>query len=571
MDNIEKKSNEILECFEKEAKISPKIPIGAATALSGVALAKKQFDDGNITGREKVYHNTNKKNVASILENGLLASKALDKNNLTHSASGDFLTDEDMEGLTYVARKRSPAIGVMLASANRDAANPDSKNYKNKAGAIMDRKTLVADLPVWKMKTVDNPELQGASNSRELEKILKDRWHRRIDKNYGDSISTRLIRKPGSAVSAKVLRGSIYDQLGPNGTHVVKGDISPKYIRGSKKYKKADKDEIKEFIKSNPDKFKKGLAGVGVGSAVSAAGLLGVVSGLKKVSSDDELGMEKWAKINNSALAKAALGSALIVGSKDLVTGKKTLYQGTSRENWDRIKHEGLKADKGGTGASKSVGNSAYQKNSEGKVHLTAMRPVANIYASANTPEIKAKREELQYLKDKMLNLSVKQGEPGKSVVDYKLRRGYHKRQVDKIKALENELRGMNLKQNRNPVNVFISPSVLTEGKTIKVKMPYDKWKNEMEQDREGVMYKKYVNKLSGDNNPVIKNMAARGHIDIPIEEIVGSEAPLKDKVKHTTSNMPSYISNNPARFGLGTVAAATGGKLLLDSIKAVK
>lgn len=571
MNEVEKRCEEIIAPLQKQAATSLKVPIGLAATIGGAAMVNKQFNNGNLTGREKVYHNTNKKNVDSIKANGLLASKALDSNNLTHSASGDFLSDEDMAGLTYVARKRTPAIGVMLASANRDAANPESKNYRNEFKAIADRKTLVADIPIWKMQTVANPELQGANNAKELEKILKNRWHQRIDKNYGDSLSTRLVRKPGSSVSAKILKGSIYDQLGPKGTHVIKGDVSPEYIRGSEKYRKADIDEIKEYIQANPDKFKRGVLKAGVGSAISAAGVASLISGIKKVSNQEENEIEKIAKVTPEAIKKGALGAALLVGSRDLVTGKKTLYQGTSKENWDRIKSEGLKANKGGTGASKSVGNSAYQKNSQGKVHLTAMRPVANIYASANTPEISSKREEIQALKDRMLNLTVEQGEPGKSVVNYKLKRGYHKRQVDKIRAMEQQLRDMNIRQGKNPINTFVDPSILTDGKTIKVKLDYDKWKSHMEQDREGVMYKRYINKLPGNNNPIIKNMAARGSIDVPIEEISGSDASSKDKIKHTLSNLPSYIKNNPGRFAAGLGGSAIGSKLLVDSIKAVK
>ena len=58
----------------------------AAQILGGGALIKRELDKGNLTGRELVYHSTNKRNVDSIKEKGVLASKASDKNNITHQA-----------------------------------------------------------------------------------------------------------------------------------------------------------------------------------------------------------------------------------------------------------------------------------------------------------------------------------------------------------------------------------------------------------------------------------------------------------------------------------------------------
>lgn len=535
-----------------------------ATAL-GSAMINKELKKGNLTGRERVYHNTDKKNVSAIQDTGILASKALDPNNLTHAASGDFLKDEDMAGLTYVARKRTPALGVAMASANRQIKDKSDENYMNPLGAYSSRKTLKADIPTWKMDTVENPELEGAKSQRELNKVLTGRWKGRADKRFGNSISNKLIISPTMSLSAKALSGSVYNQLGPNGTHVIKGDIAPEFVKGSDKYKNVTYDEFREYARLNPDRFLGGLGRAAGGAALALGGGLAAAKPLLKKASEEEV--EKQAGIKTN-IAKGALGAGLAAGASNALIGKKTLYQGTSNEAWDNIKKDGLRANYGGSGASKSVGNSAYQKNSESKIHLTAMRPVANIYASVNTPEIKAKKEEVQAFKDRVFNVRVSQGDPGKSVVDYKLKRGHHRDKLEKIRGMEEELKAMNLLQTSNPINTIVSPRILTDGRTLKVKMNYDKWKNDMEQDREGVMYKKYINKLRGGNNPIIKNMAARGNIDVPIEEIAGSDASMSDRMKHTISGLPGYVKNNPLRFATGVASTGLGAGMMASAVK---
>lgn len=540
-----------------------------AKLSAGALLVNSQIKNGNLTGRERVYHNTDRENVESIKRNGILSAKALDPNNLTHSASGDFLTDEDMAGLTYVARKRSPALGVAIATGNRKINNPESEYYKDPLGAYLSRKTVKADIPSWKMEMVDNPELGGAKNQHELKKVLSNRWRQRADKKYGNSIANKIIISPALSISANLSGSSIYDQLGPKGTYTVKGDINPEYIVGSDKYKLPDKEELSAYINANKNRFAAGAGLSLAGVALAGNGIANMAKPLIKKADDYKYEIEKSASLPAN-IAIGALGTGLVLGSNNALIGKKTLYQGTSQEAWDKIKSEGIKAQYGGSGASKAVGNSAYQKNSQGKIHLTAVRPIANVYASANTPEIKAKKEELQALKDRALNIQVQQGAPGKSVVEYKLRRGHHRDKVERVKQMENELKEMNMREASNLVNTLVSPSIRTEGKTVKVKMSYNDWKNNMEQDREGVMYKRHVNKLKGDNNPIIKNMAARGSIDVPIEEIVGSDAPLSDRIGHTAKMLPGYIKENPVRFSAGALGTAVGAKLVGDSIKGV-
>ena len=518
--------------------------VNLVPVAGGALLVKNQLDSGNLTGRELVFHNTNKKNEDGIKRKGILKTRSYDKDNITHKGLKGSVRVKDMGGLTYVGRNRMPALGVGYQAALHDSKDPSSKNHNNLIGALHDRTTLKAKVPSWRMHTTANPELMGTKDGKEYTKIVLDRQRKRTGKE--PSVSDKIVAR----VSADIM----HRNLGPKNTHTFKESIKPTYIKGSPKYKRADKDEVLDYIKNNPGRFAKGVGATALGTGAIALGLT------KMAKEDYVTELEKQASVN---IPMSLLGAGLIATSGDKILGKKRLYQGTSKENWEKIKSEGLKANMGGTGASKAVGNSAYQKNSEGKVHLTAMRPVANTYASVNTPEIKQLKHDIAEMKAKRFNIKVKQGEPGKSEVEYKLRRGYHKPNIEKIRNMENELRELNIKQRNNPINVFIDPRINTDGKTLRVNMDYNDWKHNMEQDREGVMFKKQINKLKGKNNPLIKNMAARGAIDVPIESISGSDATMKDRVKHTINELPDYIKGNPLRFTSG-LASAGGGAYLL-------
>lgn len=559
--NTEKSIEEIME---KNAGINPMTAFGAGAMALGAGKIHSEFKKGNLTGRETVYHNTNKKNVSKIKEKGLLAERASDEDNITHVGLSDILKEEDMKGLVYVGRKKAPALGVGLTSAIHDAKQKDSKNHNNLVGAIADRRTVKANIPSWKMNIVDNPELQGAKSKKEFRPHIEHRIQR-SGPSQGSIAAT--LYKPVSKLGSRVSSGIMHDSLGRKGTHTIKGDVESKYIKGSKDYRGISKEEVKDYIAKNPDRFKNGLLDAGIGAGALSAGALMMAKGLKKVASEDSI--EKEARINTKIL-RAALGAGLVAGSTNAILGKKKLYHGTSKDNWDNIKREGMKADKGGSGASQSVGNSAYQKNSEGKVHLTGLKSVANMYSASNTEEIKKKKDELRNFKDRVFNVEVHQGAPGKSTVDYKLKKGRQKIYQELAGYKEDELKRLNIKQ-RSVKNILGDPSKRTDGKTVKVNLDYDKWKA-MEQDREGVAFKRQVNgKLKGDNNPIVKHMAARGNIDVSPEEISGSDAKLSAKAKHTMEKLPGYIKNNPGRFGAGVASAGTGAALIASALRGGK
>lgn len=198
---------------------------------------------------------------------------------------------------------------------------------------------------------------------------------------------------------------------------------------------------------------------------------------------------------------KLLAGAGMIGASSDMILGKKTMYHGTSKANWDKIKDEGLRADKGGTGAASKVQPGEYVNASKNNIHATRFKPVANMYSNFGETPVKPKYTDI-------------------------LSEG--------------------------------------KGKRVKMKMDYDKFKG-MKIDNVG---SDDISDIPKAFHGLAKNMAAKGNINVSPEEIIGSNARLRDRIKHTTSKLPSYIKNNPGRFGAGLALAGGGAFLASKSLK---
>ena len=151
-----------------------------------------------------------------------------------------------MKGLTYVGRKRYPATAISTLSAVYDSKDRASRNYKNIKKALSDRTTLKLKIPAWKMKIVDNPELMGTKTPEEFYPIVKKRLSTSIGEsteNYKEK-PDNIVSRLGYGTASKVM----HHTLGREGTHVIEGDLSPEYIKKSKHYKRADKEEVKDFL-----------------------------------------------------------------------------------------------------------------------------------------------------------------------------------------------------------------------------------------------------------------------------------------------------------------------------------
>lgn len=228
--------------FSKEDSSDSKKAVGGTIAGTG-ALGLSKVKTGRLTGKVTRYHDTEKKNVEKILNEGLKAKYAEDPNNLTNQV----LKDVDMskkKGLVYTAKKKSTARSVGQSRQARKNPDPFKLLFKP------DHKVLKLEFDYDDLKNserIANPELRGAKNAKEFFKHV----------GYGkyedlDPFSRRQVDKA-------------YDQLN-NGTHIFRGDIDPSHIVGGKGYKKRTLKQVAKYIKNNPKRFGKEAAKV-VGSA----------------------------------------------------------------------------------------------------------------------------------------------------------------------------------------------------------------------------------------------------------------------------------------------------------------
>lgn len=266
---------------------------------------------------------------------------------------------------------------------------------------------------------------------------------------------------------------------------------------------------------------------------------------------------------NNTAgnVATGAVGAGMIHASKDKILGQKTLYHGTSKKNWESIKNQGLQASKGGSGAAKVIDNADYIKGSTNKVHLTGSKMKAKMYSGLEgaknslkgTPAMKT----FEALKDKHYD----GGRRTSPLFDTpEEMRAYRK--------ASNKVNSRILKESMKKKN---------QGKVVKVKMNYDKYKKmEIDPDEAGGMIMEGLGdkiknkKAKGMVESFAKHQASRGNIDVGKDEIVGLHKASK-RLKNQIKYMPKYIKNNKARFGIGVALAGTGGALLGNAIKANK
>lgn len=221
-------------------------------------------------------------------------------------------------------------------------------------------------------------------------------------------------------------------------------------------------------------------------------------------------------------IESGVLGAGMIHSSKDRLLGQKTLYHGTSDKNWEGIKKEGLKANKGGSGAASFVDNQYFMDNSKNKVHVTGSKLKARMYSG--------------------------------------LEKATKKVDMDNIENVSGLFKEVFKKENK--------------GKIAKIKMNYDKYKS-MEIDPDevgGGIMEDIGGKLKSQRakkilEPIARHQAARGNIDVGKDEIVGLHKTSK-RLKNQMKYLPKYIKNNKARFGTGVALAGTGTALAGKAVK---
>jgi len=226
---------------DAELGLGELMAIGGTTALSyNSKPLKENLNKGNITGRHTLYHNTNTVNVDSILQHGIKGSYAADPNNLTNRVLKN----------TSVEKKK--ILNKVYLDKSEAGANDVGRARQ---GTNI---TLKAHVPVWKLKTTDNPELRGAKNIDELAKKLR-------------------IEKP--LKSSKVIKDDaefLFNELGSKQVVTLEGDLNSKYLLKSPHYAKAGIREVSDFIIHHPDRFIKsvGPTAASVGAIAAGGGLI---------------------------------------------------------------------------------------------------------------------------------------------------------------------------------------------------------------------------------------------------------------------------------------------------------
>lgn len=250
---------------DKDASSSAKVVTGIGLGTIGGKLIKDSNKEGEITGRQTLYHGTTKSKAKSIKENGFDSSR---------SKSTDALIKSDRNQV-YLSKDKS--------LANRTGYGRELRG-EGKA------ETVKVSLPYEELKKKQdfkNPE-------------------------YGNSTSyEEYSKKAGENKASKKVYNKMSGNKGSD-TVIIGGDISNKYIKGSKNYKKNSLREISKYAKENPKRFIKGTGKL-------AAGTASVVGGMKLAKDT------KDSKAKDALIGTAAIGAGVYTSKKSLDKNKDKL------------------------------------------------------------------------------------------------------------------------------------------------------------------------------------------------------------------------------------------------------
>ncbi len=250
---------------DKNSNSSIKTLTGIGSMAAGGKLIKDSNKEGEITGRARLYHGTTRKRAKSIKENGFDSSKAKSKDAIIRSDRNQ----------VYLSKNKSLADRTGIG-----------RELKGEGKA----ETLKVSLPYTELKNKQdfkNPEYANASS-------------------YED-----YVKKTGDKRTSK----KVYDRMSGNkgsDTVILSGDISNKYVKGSKKYKKNSVKEISKYARENPKRFIKGTGKLAIG--------IGSVAGGAKLVKDSEEGKSK-----NAIIGASSIGAGIYTAKKSLDKDKNKL------------------------------------------------------------------------------------------------------------------------------------------------------------------------------------------------------------------------------------------------------
>ena len=276
-------------------------------------------------------------------------------------------------------------------------------------------------------------------------------------------------------------------------------------------------------------------------------------------------------KDNKQQIALDAIGgiggAKMLHSSKDRLLGQKTLYHGTSNKNWENIKKEGLKASRGGIGGACDAFNAEGDRiSSKNYVHVTGIKSKADMYSrmpmiTKSVNEKNNNNEEYRKIIKEKADIEskyLKYDKNGNKYLDFPDDATLHR---------YHQLCGKIDKINEKSIIKSMNPFAKKE-KRIKIKMDYDKYKNNfhIDPDEQGGVFMGKGKFAEG----IGKHFASKGKVDIGKDEIVGLHK-TSDRLKGQIKRLPSYIKNNPGRFGAGVALASGGSYLTARSIRNLK
>lgn len=252
--------------LDKHAQESSKGSFGekaqiAAQLGGGGYVTKRMLDRGHLTGREVIYHGTDALSAAKIRRKGLKPTTEATAG-ITNNLKIDPERYNAALGKSYATRSRLDAANyVMSRNMFREGMNGvdpsqvqaylasevGEKGIRNALRGVR-LGTVKGNVPLWKYKTVMNPEAA----------LPFDEWKYRTFGPIGN------VTVPDYQARAA------YNQL--RKAVVVDGGIAPEHLRGAK-YQRQGLRELGEFIRKNPARFAKGSVGAAAGLGLAGHGL----------------------------------------------------------------------------------------------------------------------------------------------------------------------------------------------------------------------------------------------------------------------------------------------------------
>lgn len=295
----------------------------------------------------------------------------------------------------------------------------------------------------------------------------------------------------------------------------------------------------------------------------------------------EKLAKEK--KKDSKAKAKAIGGTGAIGGgvalsaisgkkNADKILGYEKVYHGSTKEQADRIKREGIKP---GVKDNKKE-YPVWMKREEDKIHLSKYKDTAKAYARDSEiykhKDHKANNR-LNALEDRFFTRKVN-GRGGNSqenlLFTSELDGTLSKDQAKDILRYRDRLMNQDVKSYDKAVKKAKKNG---NGKVTEVNIGYNKWKKDYRANPNRIIFKSINGEDVDWNN--IKKLSAIGKSKIDPEEIVGSSIKNADKLKYRLKNLPSYVKENPKRFakgvapvGAGVALAGLGTGLIASAMK---